>query len=85
MPRTLAGNLLLTTSQTGTGVSGSAKPPKCEKARLAGLFRRARLLRRTDQLNLKGFPEAISSGRSLARDPEKWEPVSGKDHAQTKT
>src|SRR5262245_44978115 len=85
MGRTRAGNLLLTTSQTGIGTSGSAGLRKCEKARLTGLFRRARLLRPTYQLNLKGFPEAISSGRSLARDPEKWEPVFGKDHAETKT
>jgi hypothetical protein len=51
----LAGNLLLTTSQTGPGISGSAGLRNAKKPGWPGFFRRARLLRRTDQLNLKRF------------------------------
>src|SRR4029450_13373458 len=52
MPRTLAGNLLLTTSQTGTGISGSAGLRNAKEPGWPGSFAVARLLlRRTDQLN----------------------------------
>jgi hypothetical protein len=27
---------------------------------------------------------SVAQGRTLARDPEKWVPVFGKDHAQSK-
>jgi hypothetical protein len=30
------------------------------------------------------WPNAVRAGAKLEHDPEKWEPVFGKDHAQTK-
>jgi hypothetical protein len=31
-----------------------------------------------------GIPQLADGDRDLAHDPEKWEPVFGKDHAQAK-
>jgi hypothetical protein len=55
MGRARAGNLLLTTSQTGIGFSGSAGLRNAKEPGWPGSFAVLARCGRTDQLNLKGF------------------------------